>query len=83
MTSIGFYEARTHLSRLLDEVARGKTVLITRHGKPAAVLGPPPKEAETDVREVIRQMKEFRRREGPTLGPGLKIRDLIEEGRRF
>jgi hypothetical protein len=35
------------------------------------------------VREVIRRMKEFRRQHGPVLGPGLTIRDLIEEGRRF
>jgi prevent-host-death family protein len=83
MTTIGFYEARTHLSQLLDEVARGKKVLITRRGKPAALLTPPPKEAQMDVREVIRQMKELRRQQGPTLGPGLTIRDLIEEGRRF
>lgn len=83
MTTIGFYEARTHLSQLLDEVARGKKVLITRRGKPAALLSPPPKEVGTNVREVIRQMKEFRRQQGPTLGPGLTIRDLIEEGRRF
>jgi prevent-host-death family protein len=83
MTSIGFYEARTHLSDLLDQVARGKKVLITRRGKPAALLSPPPAEAEKDVRQVIRQMKEFRRREAPTLGPGLTIRELIEEGRRF
>ncbi|HEY7152953.1 MAG TPA: type II toxin-antitoxin system prevent-host-death family antitoxin [Gemmataceae bacterium] len=83
MTTIGFYEARTHFSQLLDEVARGKKVLITRHGKPAALLTPPPPETETDVREVIRRMKEFRRQHGPVLGPGLTIRDLIEEGRRF
>ena len=83
MTTIGFYEARTHLSQLLDEVARGKRILITRRGKPAALLTPPPKEAQADVREVIRQMKEFRRQQGPTLGPGMSIRDLIEEGRRF
>jgi prevent-host-death family protein len=83
MTSIGFYEARTHFSELLDQVATGKKVLITRRGKPAALLSPPPAEAEKDVRQVIRQMKEFRRREGPTLGPGLTIRELIEEGRRF
>lgn len=83
MTTIGLYEARTHLSQLLDEVARGKKVLITRRGKPAALLSPPPTEARTDVRGVIRQMKEFRRAQGPTLGPGLTIRDLIEEGRRF
>jgi prevent-host-death family protein len=83
MTTIGFYEARTHLSQLLDEVARGKKVLITRRGKPVALLTPPPKDAEMDVREVIQRMKEFRQQQGPTLGPGLTIRNLIEEGRRF
>jgi prevent-host-death family protein len=83
MTTIGFYEARTHLAKLLDEVARGKRILITRRGKPAALLLPPPPETEPDVRDVIQQMKEFRRRQGPTLGPGVTIRDLIDEGRRF
>ena len=80
MTTIGFYEARTHLSQLLDQVARGKRVLITRHGKPAAVLGPPPAEEYRDVQQVIAAMKELRR--GNVLGEGLSIRDLIEEGRR-
>jgi len=50
MTAIGFYEARTHLSELLDHVAKGKTVLIARRGKPAAVIGPPPKQGQRDVR---------------------------------
>ncbi len=81
MTSIGFYEARTHLSQLLDQVARGKRVLITRHGKPAAVLGPPPAEGAGDVRQVIAAMKALRR--GNVLGEGLSLRDLIEEGRRY
>ncbi len=81
MTSISFYEARTHFSELLDQVARGKTVLITRRGKPAAVLSPPPTEAARDVREVLGEMKALRR--GNTLGEGASIRDLIDEGRRF
>jgi prevent-host-death family protein len=80
MTSIGFYEARTHLSELLDQVARGKRVLITRRGKPAALLSPPPAEVKKDVRQVIWQMKELRR--GNLLGKALSVRDLIEEGRR-
>lgn len=80
MTTIGFYEARTHLSQLLDQVARGKRVLITRHGKPAAVLGPPPAEETKDVRQVIAAMKALR--QGNVLGEGLSLRDLIEEGRR-
>ena len=81
MTSISFYDARTHFSELLDQVARGKTVLITRRGKPAAVLGPPPAEAARDIREVLGAMKALRR--SNTLGEGVSIRDLIDEGRRF
>jgi prevent-host-death family protein len=83
MTSIGFYEARTRLSELLDQVARGKKVLITRRGKPAALLIPPPQKVQPDVRDVVRNMLEFREREGPTLGGKATIRELIEQGRRF
>ncbi|HUY92188.1 MAG TPA: type II toxin-antitoxin system prevent-host-death family antitoxin [Pirellulales bacterium] len=81
MTSISYYEARTHFSELLDQVARGKSILITRRGRPAALLTPPPEEARKDVKQVIGEMKALRR--GNTLGKGVTIRDLIEEGRRF
>ena len=81
MTSISFYDARTHFSELLDQVARGKKILITRRGKPAAVLSPPPVEAAKDVRQVLGEIKALRR--GNTLGEGLSIRDLIDEGRRY
>ncbi|HEV3006284.1 MAG TPA: type II toxin-antitoxin system Phd/YefM family antitoxin [Pirellulales bacterium] len=81
MTSISYYEARTHFSELLDQVARGKRILITRRGRPAALLTPPPDESRNDVKQVIAQMKALRR--GNTLGKGLSIRDLIEKGRRF
>jgi len=83
MTTIGFYEARTHLSELVDRVAKGKTVLITRRGKPAAVLAPPPRKDRREVRHVVGEMLAFRDREGPTLGGQVTIRQLIEEGRRF
>jgi len=81
MTSISYYEARTHFSELLDQVARGKSVLITRRGRPAALLTPPPDKGRKDVRQVIEEMKALRR--GNTLGKGLSIRDLVDEGRRF
>ena len=83
MTTMGFYEARTHLSELFDQVAKGKKVLITRRGRPAAVIGPPPKQDQRDVDQVVQEMLAFRDREGPTLGGHLTIRELIEEGRRF
>lgn len=83
MTTIGFYEARTHLSKLLDEVAKGKKVLITRQGKAVAVLSPPPSEHRPDVRQVVNEMLRFRDCHGPTLGGRTSVRELIEEGRRF
>lgn len=36
--SVGVHQAKTHLSRLLDDVAAGEEVLITRRGVPAARL---------------------------------------------
>ncbi|MEJ6390901.1 type II toxin-antitoxin system Phd/YefM family antitoxin [Gymnodinialimonas ulvae] len=35
------HEAKTNLSKLLEAVARGERVVITKHGKPAAELVPP------------------------------------------
>ena len=82
MTTMGFYEARTHLSELLDHVAKGKKVLITRRGRPAAVISPPPNENQRDVRQTVKEMLAFRDREGPTLGGHVSIRALIDEGLR-
>lgn len=36
--SVGVHEAKTNLSRLLDAVASGEEVVITRRGRPAARL---------------------------------------------
>jgi prevent-host-death family protein len=83
VNTIGFYEARTRLSELLDQVAKGKKVLITRRGKPAALLSPPPNKDKRDPRQVVKEMLAFRNAEGPTLGGQATIRDLIGEGRRF
>jgi prevent-host-death family protein len=39
-TEVGAFEAKTHLSRLLDQVQAGNDVYITRHGKRVAHLVP-------------------------------------------
>jgi prevent-host-death family protein len=41
MKEVGVLEAKTHLSALLDEVAAGAEVVITRHGKAIAKLVAP------------------------------------------
>ncbi len=40
MDSVGAYEAKTHLPRLLRRVMEGESVTITRHGRPIARLVP-------------------------------------------
>jgi prevent-host-death family protein len=81
MESVGAYEAKTHLPQLLDRVARGEEIQITRNGRPIARLVPEPAEEARDVRAVIAEIREFRK--GRRLGDDVSIRDLIEEGRRF
>ena len=40
MRSIQASEAKAHFLRILDDVERGETVIITRHGKPVARVSP-------------------------------------------
>jgi len=80
MTQVGAYEAKTHLPKLLERVEAGETIVITRHGREVARLVPPPNNPEAvDLQEMWSRWKKARR--GLTLG-GLKVRDLINEGRR-
>ena len=80
MKIIGAYEAKTHLPRLLDEVAKGEQITITKRGVPVAMLVPVAEPQRRSTQEVIAEIKEFRK--GKRLG-GDSIRDLIEEGRRY
>ena len=80
MDSVGAYEAKTTLAALLDRVAHGEEITITRHGVPAAVLVPPPGKRRMQTREAIADIRKLRK--GNKLN-GVSIRELIEEGRRF
>jgi prevent-host-death family protein len=82
MKTIGSFEARTHLAQLLERVAQGEEFVITKHGNPVARLVPVvAAKPEPDVRQVIEELKAFSK--GNTLGEGITIRDLTEDGRRF
>ena len=82
METVGTFEAKTHLSDLLDRVQRGEEITITRHGKPIARLVPAdssPVDWQQQKEQALDQMKEFRKRHKLK---GLSIRELIDEGRR-
>ncbi len=76
----GAYDAKTHFSELLERVESGQEVTITKHGTPVARLVPVKKKyTREERRAAIERIEKLG--EGLSLG-GLKIRDLINEGRR-
>ena len=78
MGTVGTYEVKTHLSKLLDRVEKGERILITRHGVPVAMMVPP-----TPVRKSVAEaIADIRGLRGGMNLDGLGIKNLIEEGRR-
>ncbi|MCX5891974.1 MAG: type II toxin-antitoxin system prevent-host-death family antitoxin [Deltaproteobacteria bacterium] len=78
MLQVGAYEAKTRLSQLIDEAAKGEEIIITKHGVPVAALVPIAGSRQLDPQAAIAAIKDFRRRR--TLA-GLSLREMIEEGR--
>ena len=77
---VGAYEAKTRFSQLLERVAAGEEITITRHGNPVARLVPVlPAYSIECRREAILKMRELASRN--RLG-GLRVQDLIAEGRK-
>jgi len=81
MKTVGAFQAKAQLSRLLDDVARGETVTITRRGHPVAVLAPAkPERGRKTGETLLAEMKRLRK--GVRLGD-IKVKDLITEGRKY
>jgi prevent-host-death family protein len=76
-TDVGVYEAKTHLTALLERVESGEQFTITKHGRPIARLIPVARTDRERRREAIRRIKEMSKDQ--ILGGSLK--DLINEGR--
>lgn len=81
MAMIGSFEAKTHIASLLDRVAKGEKITITRHGVPAALLVPVgPTEHKLSHQEIVQGMRDLRKR----VKPGkMSVRDMVNEGRRY
>jgi prevent-host-death family protein len=77
MKTVGTLEARTHLSRLLEQVERGQEITITRRGRAVARLVPLGAVSREGLAGTVARLKSFRR--GRRLGD-LSANALIEEG---
>jgi len=78
--TVGAYEAKTHFSELLERAEAGDEITITKHGTPVAKLVPLKKEVSGEERvAAIQRIQKLAT--GLSLR-GLRIKDLISEGRR-
>jgi prevent-host-death family protein len=81
METVGTFEAKTHLTRLLDRVSRGERIVITRRGTPIAMLVPPQDNDVPDSVAIAREMLAYRDRVKRSLGAS--FRKLAHEGHRY
>ena len=78
--SVGAYEAKTRFSQLLERVAKGEEITITRHGYPVARLVPArPIHSLASRQDAIVKMRSLASHNRLN---GLRVTDLKAEGRR-
>jgi len=79
MESVGAYEAKTQLSKLLERVMKGERITITKHGIPVAVLQPPDPGKSINTQTVISEIRSARKKHSLK---GESLKSLIEKGRK-
>ena len=84
MSKVTAFEAKTRFGELLERVARGEEVVITRHDKVVARLVPEGPQRLDEVRRAVTGLLELqdriRRRSRAKLSDR-EVRSAIEEGR--
>jgi prevent-host-death family protein len=84
MSSVTAFEAKTRFGELLDRVAKGEEIVITRHDKPVARIVPEGKRSSAEVREAVEGLFALQRsilRRGGKKISDAEIRSAIDEGR--
>ena len=84
MRTIQASEAKTHLPRLLDDVERGETLVITRHGRAIARIVPEPNRRQEEIDKALSEIRAARKRMGKRAGK-VSVRQILaarDEGRK-
>ena len=74
-------DAKARFSELLDEVEKGETLIITRHGKAIAHLQPPDDVRRVRARRAMEEIAAARK-----TAPRVTVEEILQwrdEGRRF
>ena len=84
LNSIGAFEAKAHLSQLLERVAQGEEFVITRHNHPVARLIPTERCSHLDIAEIFQRLAAMRETiRNRKIKDRTSVKTLIDEGRRF
>lgn len=78
--TVGIFEAKQKLSKVVERASKGEEIVITRRGKEQARLVPMPSERRQTLKEIFDSIGN---RPRIRLPQGVTIKNLIEEGRRF
>lgn len=81
MREIQASEAKTHLPHLLDDVERGETLIITRHGRAIARIVPEVNRRQEEIDNAIEGIISLRKRTGKITFE--ELRSAREEGRKY
>jgi prevent-host-death family protein len=81
MREIRASDAKAHLPQLLDDVERGETLIITRHGRAIARIVPEVDRRQEEVDKALANIRAFRERNAR-----VTVEELLsarEEGRKY
>ena len=85
MGTVTALEAKTRFGELLERVARGEEIVITRHDKPVARIVPEGRDLDR-VRRAVEGMRKLRQEMGKRKGfkplTDKEVKDAINEGRK-
>lgn len=86
MSTLSAFEAKTRFGEVLDRVARGEEVVITRHDKPVARIVPEGRPALRDIRNAVKDLRALREEISASSGfdplTDEETHQAIHEGRR-
>ncbi|MHC4874483.1 MAG: type II toxin-antitoxin system Phd/YefM family antitoxin [Planctomycetota bacterium] len=86
MKTIGVFEAKTNLSKILAEVADHEQFIIQNRGKNVAILQPyedVEKESISKSRDILLKAFSDIRAEQPDSDEEISVKDMVNEGRKW
>ncbi len=86
MSTVSAFDAKTRFGELLERVARGEEIVITRHDKPVARMIPEGRRSRQQARQTVAGLDALRaviakRSKGRLKISDAELRAAIEDGR--